>query len=88
MDSEKLVNLLSNEQHSLANLLESIGLNERYEHNRNLKKSFYSMWAFVSSQIYNHSKDSEYAHAYLGALIPSEKHPEEPLTPSSITINR
>ena len=46
------------------------------------------MWAFVSSQIYNHSKDSEYAHAYLGALIPSERHPEEPLTPSSITINR
>ncbi len=64
--SEKLVNALSNEQHSLQNLLESMGMNEKYEHNGHLKKSFHSMRAFVSSQIYNSSRDSEYSHAYLG----------------------
>jgi len=44
----------------------SIGLNEKYEHNGHLKKSFHSMRAFVSSQIYDETRDSEYAHAYIG----------------------
>jgi len=65
-DSNILVNALSNEQHSLANLLENIGLNEKYEHNGHLKKSFHAMRAFVSSQIYQKTRDSEYSHAYLG----------------------
>ena len=65
-DSKILINALSNEQHSLANLLQNIGMNDRYVHNGHLKKSFHSMRAFVSSQIYNSTRDSEFAHAYLG----------------------
>lgn len=61
-----LRNALSNKQHSLSILLENIKLNEKYVHNGHLKKTFHSMRSFVSSQIYNATIDSEFAHAYLG----------------------
>jgi len=51
---------------ALNRVLEKIKLNSKYEHNGRYKKSFHSMRAFVSSQIYNHTRDSEYAHAYIG----------------------
>ena len=64
--TEILVNTLSNEQHSLKTLLENIGLNEKYDHNGHLKKSFHAMRSFSSTQIYDITRDSEYAHAYIG----------------------
>ena len=51
---------------ALNRLLDKIKLNSKYEFNGRYKKSFHSMRAFVSSQIYNQTRDSEYAHAYLG----------------------
>lgn len=51
---------------ALNRVLEKIKLNSKYEHNGRYKKSFHSMRAFTSSQIYNQTRDSEYAHAYLG----------------------
>lgn len=54
------------EHSSLNTVLNNLKLDEKYEHNGRLKKSFHSMRAFTSSQIYNNTRDSEYAHAYLG----------------------
>ena len=51
---------------ALNRVLEKIKLNSKYEHNGRYKESFHSMRAFTSSQIYNQTRDSEYAHAYLG----------------------
>jgi len=51
---------------ALNRILDKIKLNEKYEHNGRYKKSFHSMRAYSSSQIYNHTRDSEYAHAYIG----------------------
>lgn len=54
------------EHSSLNTVLKNLKLDEKYEHNGRLKKSFHSMRAFTFSQIYNNTRDSEYAHAYLG----------------------
>jgi len=54
------------EHSSLNTVLKNLKLDEKYEHNGRLKKSFHSMRAITSSQIYNNTRDSEYAHAYLG----------------------
>jgi len=58
----------NNEEKAWIRLIESenVGLTEKYTHNNRYKKNFHSMRAFVSSQIYNHTNDAEYAHAYLG----------------------
>ena len=51
---------------ALNRILDKIKLNSKYEHNGRYKKSFHSMRAYSSSQIYNQTRDSEYAHAYIG----------------------
>ena len=56
----------NNEEKAWIRMIEDIGLTERYDYNGRYKKNFHSMRAFVSSQIYNHTNDAEYAHAYLG----------------------
>jgi len=54
------------EHAALNTVLKNLNLDQKYKHNGRLKKSFHSIRAFTSSQIYNQTRDSEYAHAYLG----------------------
>lgn len=63
----KTVDSATTYEHDAYNrLIEYLGLNEKYSHNGRYKKNFHSIRAFTSSQIYDYTRDSEYAHAYIG----------------------
>jgi len=65
-NSANVVNATTYEHDAFNRLIENIGLNEKYEHNGRYKKNFHSIRAFTSSQIYDYTRDMEYAHAYIG----------------------
>jgi len=64
--TENINQAVNNEEKGMQLLLKSLGLIEKYEHNGRYKIGFHAIRAFVSSSIYNKTRDAVYAHAYIG----------------------
>jgi len=64
--AKNIISASTYEHDSFNRLLRNIGLDEKYDHNGRHKKNFHSIRAFTSSQIYDKTRDTEYAHAYIG----------------------
>ena len=65
-DNSNVEAAANNEEGVWITMINNLGLTQRYSHNGRFKKNIHSMQAYVSTMIYDTTRDNDYAHAYIG----------------------